>query len=1099
MMLLEKVKVTQQYLRSVRIDTDLGRYDSLDGYICNKSAQTVFENIANQVINTEQRAFTLTGPYGSGKSSLAITFLSALMQDKKIRDKAYSRLDKKILPLFNKAFPIDKGWSILAITGKRANIVQEIYNGFKKITKTEIFEKEDISGHTLIEKLKEFSNSSKHDGLILMIDEMGKYLEHSAQNGEDIHFLQDLAETASRSNGKIILVGILHQAFRQYSSKLGSEAQNDWAKVQGRYVDIPLISSSDETVELLSKAIKVDDSYKIPMDDGSAKVISEVIKKRRPSISSQIEYSLKNCWPLHPAMAVILGPASRRHFGQNERSIFGFISSSEPNAFQDFLKSTSIEDAKSYTPERYWDFLRANLEPAILASPDGHRWAQCVEAVERVEASSDRVKISLIKNIAILDFFRNNTGLPASNYVLNSLYKGELQEKIEEAINELKKARIIIYRKYIESWSIFEGSDFDIDEALKNEIKNISSLDFNLLSKLAGIRPVIAKKHYHHTGSLRWMDVSLCTLEEFNKKIKSKINISSDRFGELSILMPERGLSCDSIKKELTKIKGKIPKNIIPGVPSQADKIIECGIELMALYSIADNNHEIVGDSVARRELTARTNILKNSLEEHLKEILRFSTWLIDGSWRSIDNYSSLTSKIADEIFYNTPCLKSELVNRNSLSPNAVKARKDLLHRMLYAEKKENLGLVGWPAERGLHETLLAIPGIHVNLNNKYGMHIPTKADKAILSPLFKFTDKLFFEENKLTSVNELFSAWEKAPFGVKKGIHPVLFLVYILANKDTMALYKDKYFISKITDSDLDELLQDPSRFHVKKVVVDNNKNKILIGFSEIFSRLGLASTGAEPLEIARTLVGMVYGLSEWSKRTSTLSDDTKKLRDLLLRASDPHKLLFIDLPFTFPSEDEEDFLSKIESPIKELLNSYSMLLHNIRSKLLTALEASSENLEELTLRANVVSGISGDFRFDAFSARLKDFKNNNESIESILSLAANKPPRLWSDNDIDIALLEIATWAQKFKQMEVLSAIKNRAPTREAFAFIYDKQGEKTVQASYNIKFSDEKKIETITSKLLEQLKINSVEKGVLLAALAKASLSIINSEDD
>ena len=96
-------------------------------------------------------------------------------------------------------------------------------------------------------------------------------------------------------------------------------------------------------------------------------------------------------------------------------------------------------------------------------------------------------------------------------------------------------------------------------------------------------------------------------------------------------------------------------------------------------------------------------------------------------------------------------------------------------------------------------------------------------------------------------------------------------------------------------------------------------------------------------------------------------------------------------------------------------------------------------------------------------------------------------------------MALLEIASWAQKFKQMEVLSAIKNRKPTREAFAFIYDKQGEQTVQASYDIKVSDEKKIDIITMKLLDQLKSKSLGKGVLLAALAKASLSIVNSEDD
>ncbi|HGU4070195.1 TPA: ATP-binding protein, partial [Escherichia coli] len=209
--------------------------------------------------------------------------------------------------------------------------------------------------------------------------------------------------------------------------------------------------------------------------------------------------------------------------------------------------------------------------------------------------------------------------------------------------------------------------------------------------------------------------------------------------------------------------------------------------------------------------------------------------------------------------------------------------------------------------------------------------------------------------------------------------------------------LYKDKYFISKLTDSEVDELLQDSSRFHVKKVIIGDDKNSMLSGISNILIRLGFKSTGKEPLDIARTLVGMVYALPEWSKRTSTLSEDSKKMRDLLLRASDPHKLLFVDLPFTFSSENEDDFLKNIEFPIKELVDSYTNLLENIRTKMLKALDVSESNYNDLKMRAKVVSGISGDFRFDAFSTRLKDLDEHNESIESILSLAANKPPRLW------------------------------------------------------------------------------------------------------
>ena len=49
---------------------------------------------------------------------------------------------------------------------------------------------------------------------------------------------------------------------------------------------------------------------------------------------------------MHPIVSSLLGPISRRRFGQNQRSIFGFLNSSEPLGFQDFLK----EHEKGRTP-----------------------------------------------------------------------------------------------------------------------------------------------------------------------------------------------------------------------------------------------------------------------------------------------------------------------------------------------------------------------------------------------------------------------------------------------------------------------------------------------------------------------------------------------------------------------------------------------------------------------------------------------------------------------------------------------------------------------------------------------------------------------------
>ena len=69
-----------------------------------------------------------------------------------------------------------------------------------------------------------------------------------------------------------------------------------------------------------------------------------------------------------------------------------------------------------------WDYLRANLEPSILASPDGHRWAVAAEALERCEVNgSDEIHIKLLKTIAVIDLFKEQTGITANSNILKSL------------------------------------------------------------------------------------------------------------------------------------------------------------------------------------------------------------------------------------------------------------------------------------------------------------------------------------------------------------------------------------------------------------------------------------------------------------------------------------------------------------------------------------------------------------------------------------------------------------------------------------------------------------------------------------------------------
>ena len=78
MPLNERVKIARRFLRSIRIDSDLGEASALEGFVCPQSSADVLMTLARHGSETGQGAFTWTGPYGSGKSSLVVA-LSALL------------------------------------------------------------------------------------------------------------------------------------------------------------------------------------------------------------------------------------------------------------------------------------------------------------------------------------------------------------------------------------------------------------------------------------------------------------------------------------------------------------------------------------------------------------------------------------------------------------------------------------------------------------------------------------------------------------------------------------------------------------------------------------------------------------------------------------------------------------------------------------------------------------------------------------------------------------------------------------------------------------------------------------------------------------
>ena len=210
MALNERVHIARRFLRSIRINADLGDAAALEGFVCPQSSADVLMTMARHVSETGQGAFTWTGPYGSGKSSLVVALSALLNGNAGLQKEAAKVFGQKLTKAIWSALPTGtKGWRVVPVVGRRDYPVSVIGEAVKKAGVVSRLPRGGWTENNLIAALTEAAASKPktHGGLILFIDEMGKFLEAAAQDGSDIYILQQLAEAASRSQGRFLVVG----------------------------------------------------------------------------------------------------------------------------------------------------------------------------------------------------------------------------------------------------------------------------------------------------------------------------------------------------------------------------------------------------------------------------------------------------------------------------------------------------------------------------------------------------------------------------------------------------------------------------------------------------------------------------------------------------------------------------------------------------------------------------------------------------------------------------------------------------------------------------------------------------------------------------
>lgn len=1102
------VEVERRFGRSARVDADLQGSPPLVGYVLQPSVRKALRTVASNLADSGMASFTWTGPYGGGKSSAALLVASLVAGSPAQRKVAKEIAGEDLAALYDTAFPRRRGvWSVLALTGRRVELRNELANAAGALfgwSSTDI-ERAIADDRLLLDQLE--AEAKARGGVLLLLDELGKFLEFAVNDGGDVHLLQDLAERAARSDGRLVVIGILHQSFEQYSDRLSKSARDEWRKVQGRFLDLPFIAGPDEVVALLAKAVACESRPASAAE--LARKTAEAVAARRPVEVETLATVLEESWPLHPVTSLLLGPVSRQRFAQNERSVFGFLTSAEPHGFQAHLNATDAASPNPwFGPDELWDYLVANFGMSLAAGADGARLSLALEAIERAAIRSP-LHARLAKAAAMIEFFRNGSGLAVSDDILPLCTPDVPAKQVAAALADLVERAVLIRQPRLGGYAIFAGSDFDLEEAIgRHREKLDAAMLLDLPSRLA-IGPIAAKRHYFETGALRTFEVLLQFAEHCDGDVaawakgcaESLSKVRRRGSGVIVLVVPDgRTFDVPADKAARALAHALEAKGVVAAVGCTKKSLLmlrEHVQDLHALDKIETTHPQLEGDRIARRELVGRRNQASDAVRFEVMEALGLAKWhCLDKRADTLDNQplSAIASAVAHAAYFSTPIVHSELLYRDKPSTSAVAGMRALAYAMVSRASTEELGFTGYPAERGLYLTVLKPFGLH-RLDDAGVWRFQDPDDSVAGQSLAAMWAKL--AGGRTWRLDELYAVWAAPPFGVKRGVMPIFTLAFILAHRSMIAIYLDGDYQTLVDDVFVDRLLQNPEAVELKRI----SRSRRDAAFVDRLARLLSTSDDViepQPLPVASRLFQSLRALPPWTQRTTTLSDATRRVRDVVLRAKDPEVLLFQDLPAALSAD--VDPAVAVADALVDASDAYERMLLDLRATLADQLGVDAETFAGIGPRATAVAGVTADLRFDAFAMRTGAFETGDGDIEGLASLLIHKPPRSWSDREHEQAVFEMAKLTRRFWEAEAFAGIKGRRPTAQAISVAVGLRSQETpLFRTFEVTEQEMAVANRLADVLLASLRVTTQRPTVELAALVRVVERLTNGVGD
>jgi hypothetical protein len=1070
-------RFTNRFLRSAHLERDFQDPSAFSGYVLTDFARSCLGRVAYGLkARSGERAWRVTGDYGSGKSSFALLLAHMFaghtaMLPAEIRGAIdYHKLGVSrphFLPVLVTCSRQALSTSILQ--SLHPALVQAYGYGAKSRLVTHVQRlidakeepTEDQVHELILEVNRRVVSDSKGKGLLIILDELGKFLEFAALHPErqDVYLLQRLAETASRSGtDPLFVICLLHQGFNAYADLLNLPAQREWEKIAGRFEEIVFNQPVEQVANLIASALNVR-TREIPgtQIQGLNEAMARTIEIGW--FGSSAKNSLLDCAPrLYPLHATVLPILIRvfRRFGQNERSLFSFLLSNEPFGLRAFAERT-VSRGHPYSLHNFYDYVRANFGHRIAAHSYRSHW-NLIDSVIESFATEDELQVKVLKTVGILNLLNDADLVPTQEAIICAMSGSNATEQaqVHGALDRLHRDKRILYdRGRARGLCLWPHTSVDLEKAYEDACRAVETPRrvAGLIKDFLETRPIVARRHYIETGNLRHWDVRYCPAMQLPELI-GQTTTESDGI----ILVPlcesldERKIAIEAINRPDVKDRS----NLLIAVPQPLNNLASLVQEVQRWEWVSTNTLELNADKYAREEVSRQKAAAHLQLQKRIQSFIGWKQlsgqmileWFHQGRLLDLKDGRHLLAKLSrifDDVYALAPHIHNELVNRRNLSSAAAAARMRLIERMFTNGTEIFLGMDPQkkPPEMSMYLSVLKSPGLHHEHGDSWWIGEPhQRSDRCkVLPALRRIREIVQAQPDSRINVAGLCEELRKPPYGVRDGIIPLLLTVFAIAHDKDIAFYKDGSFLRELRGEAVLLLTKAPERFDIQYCKIEGVRAQLFHKLLAVLEVMPSRNRETKLLDVVKKLCVFVAQLPAYVLNTKKLSQVALAVRDVILDAREPAKLIFTDLPQACgfdpigpgatASKPAHLFVSTLKGALDELRAAYPSLQNRLKEQISRAFDLSGSfqrSRLELSNRAQEILLTVTEIKLRALCLRFMDHNLlESEWLESLGSNLALKPPSKWHDAEEDTFNIELAQITTRFRRVESILFTEN------------------------------------------------------------------------